>query len=235
MSASWVRIDASYFAHRKNRAMGKDGRALDIAGICWCSLNETDGRIPRHALTYIAGEAEVKPSVVKAVVAAGRWEETEEGWQIHDYLDYNRSADDIAKERNRWQRNKAKQRASSHMSTGDISGDIRGESSVESPPLRNGTERSPFTLVDNSHPSNTRRDDRKHQVIEAYAAHSWQTANQGLIRQPRQFKDSERDVARNHPELDRWLEEYPTARPGEIAAWLRGETNSMRYHQAASS
>lgn len=226
MSASWVRIDASYFRHPKVRTMGKDGRSLDVAGICWCALNETDGHVPKHALSFIAGEAEVKPTVVKLLVAAGRWDVVDDGWMIHDYLDYNRSAEETRAQRNKWQKQKAAQRG---KSTADNDADSDEDSSSQ----RNGTGRSPLALVDNSHPSTTRPDDFRAKVADRYAEIAWERANQSKINEPGIFRDSRRTTALKDPKLDVYRTRYPEATAGEIAAWLHGEKHSMRYHEAA--
>jgi hypothetical protein len=242
MAASWSRLDAGYFGHAKAKAIGKDGRALDLAGICWCATNETDGHIPKHALSFIAGEAEVSPKVVDRVVEMGRWHAVDDGWIVHDYLDYNRSADEIRRERNRWQRNKSRQRAAtsqqvSPVDNGEVSPVDNGEvspveSSVESPRQRNGTERSDLHLRNNSHPRVPEAgEERAQQVVEQYAAISYAKANQSQIRNRARFIESERERALANPALEDYLTRFPTASASAIAGWLHGETQSMRYHE----
>jgi hypothetical protein len=248
MAGNWSRLDAGYFRHPKVAAMGKDGRALDLAGICWATQNETNGHIPRAALALIAHEADVKTRVVSIVVAAGRWHENGDGWDIHDYLDFNRSADEIRKERNRWQRNKARQRASTpdpsadmspvdnyedtdDLSAVDISEESPPLSPALSPPLRNVTERSDLHLLNNSHPRvPADEDDKRKTAIDRYVQIQWDQANQKAIRNKQAFLNEHRRTAEAHPELDRWLHEYPEATGTELGGWLNGDKQTMRYH-----
>lgn len=89
----WVKIDDAFLRHPKARAAGKDGRALFIAGLCWCATHGTDGRIEAYDLPVIAAEADVRPAATaRRLVDVGLWEATDGGWLVHDYLDYNPSA-----------------------------------------------------------------------------------------------------------------------------------------------
>jgi hypothetical protein len=92
----WVKIDDGFFRHPKARAAGKDGRALFIAGLCWTSAQLTDGFIAAHDLGPIAAEAEVRPGPTsRRLVEIGLWDETDGGWLVHDYHDFNLSAEQV--------------------------------------------------------------------------------------------------------------------------------------------
>lgn len=99
---SWVKLDDGFTRNPKARAAGKDGRALYIAALCWSASHLTDGRVPRAVLKLLYSDAEVTKPQHEKLVELGLWEETEDGWQIHDYLVYNRSRREIEKERARW-------------------------------------------------------------------------------------------------------------------------------------
>jgi hypothetical protein len=91
---AWAKLDDGFMTHPKALAAGKDGRALFIAGLLYAARELTDGAISDTALPLIATAAEVRGKATAAkLVAVGLWETAGEGWQIHDYHDYNPSAD----------------------------------------------------------------------------------------------------------------------------------------------
>jgi hypothetical protein len=106
---TWVRLDDGFFRHPKARAASKDGRALFVASLCWSAANLTDGHIRDESVTQILADAEAKKNAVDRLAAAGLWHPgLDEGWDIHDYLEFNKSRADVMKERDRWRRSKAK-------------------------------------------------------------------------------------------------------------------------------
>lgn len=110
---TWVKIDDQFFRNRKVRAVGKDGRELYLAALCWSSSELTDGFIPDYVLGPLAAEAEVRgPSTARALVAAGLWEQVEGGWQVPDYLDYQPSGAKIREQRAYEREKKRRQRRS---------------------------------------------------------------------------------------------------------------------------
>ena len=101
----WVKVDDSLPRHPKFIAagdrLGKHGVTLAIGffvqGLCYAATYLTDGLIPRVA---IRGFLSAQPTaVVDALVAVGLWEVVEGGYRIHDYHDYNPSAEQIRAQR----------------------------------------------------------------------------------------------------------------------------------------
>lgn len=97
---SWVRFDDHYPSHRKVRLLSHAAYRLDTSAVMWSSKHRTDGFIPEDDLTLTA---DLKPNeYVKAVdelVRRDRWEETVGGWRIHDYHDYNPTAEKVAQDK----------------------------------------------------------------------------------------------------------------------------------------
>jgi len=58
--------------------------------ICYCSRQETNGRVTPPVLRRMG-----RPKVVKELVDTGRLEPLGEDWMVHDYLRHNRSAQEI--------------------------------------------------------------------------------------------------------------------------------------------
>jgi hypothetical protein len=110
---TWVKLDDAILDNPKIARAGVYGFAMHVAAITWCGRNLTDGHIPYSrvtallALQYVnidcsnplalpgggsglSGEEGLDPYVVAAhLVSIGLWHETPDGYEIHDYLEYN--------------------------------------------------------------------------------------------------------------------------------------------------
>lgn len=100
---SWVRIDDGMPEHPKVLSVGPLAFALDIAAICYCARNRTDGRVPRSKVRILLDLADVRIAgrkadalaLADALVAAGRWRRDGDDFVIHDFLEYNPARADI--------------------------------------------------------------------------------------------------------------------------------------------
>lgn len=90
-----ARLDTHWHANPKVLALGLDGMGLHSWSISYCDAELTDGFIPVGALP---GLPRLKQAVSR-LVELGRWEVVEGGFQLHDYLHYNRSRDEVLQER----------------------------------------------------------------------------------------------------------------------------------------
>lgn len=90
-------LDDKFFEHPKAIAAGRDGRDMYIAALCYCGSNLTDGFIPEGALPLIAarcGVSKIKQAT-DANLAAGLWMETDGGFCIHHYLEWQTSSEKV--------------------------------------------------------------------------------------------------------------------------------------------
>lgn len=94
----WVKLDDRFPSHRKIALLSDRAFRLHISAICWCSENLTDGRIGDRELALVAKIRGVK-ATAQQLADAGVWDRTEDGWEIHDYLDYNPSREQVIAER----------------------------------------------------------------------------------------------------------------------------------------
>lgn len=128
---AWVRLDDSFYDHHKFDKAGPLGLALWVTGLAYCNRNLTDGFISRAAARRLidfegvawrcwmgemsGGGEDAEPDDVAAhLVACGLWETAEGGYMVHDYLDYQPSAEQVRGERakvaervNKWRRRHA--------------------------------------------------------------------------------------------------------------------------------
>lgn len=85
----WVKIDDGFFLHRKVEGLTKDAKLLFLAGLAYCARELTDGFISAGVgLRTTAAMADVNPRAAQALVAAGLWEKSATGFEVHDYHDY---------------------------------------------------------------------------------------------------------------------------------------------------
>ena len=92
---SWVRIDDKAWAHPKLSSLSGNAVRLWLWALCWCNQQESDGRIPSSVLRLLGGCGRE----AKELVESGLWEEADGGWQVHDYLQYQPSKQQLEKTR----------------------------------------------------------------------------------------------------------------------------------------
>jgi hypothetical protein len=87
----YLNLDDDYPDHRKVDALSDGAFRLHTAALCYCAKNLTDGvvdahRVPRLTRTF-------KTSHVAELVDGGLWMPHADGYEVHDYLDWNKSRD----------------------------------------------------------------------------------------------------------------------------------------------
>lgn len=94
---AWVRIDDQAPWHPKMLRAGESACWLWACGLAYCSAHLTDGEIPEAAITTMGVK---RPAEAAAkLVAVGLWELTDDGFLIHDYLEYNPSSSQVRAKR----------------------------------------------------------------------------------------------------------------------------------------
>lgn len=86
---AWVRIDDAVMDHPKVLLLSAEQFRLWIRGLCYCQKHLTDGFIPGVAMKPMFA----KTGDVKRLCAVGLWQAVTEGFQVHDFLDWNDSRD----------------------------------------------------------------------------------------------------------------------------------------------
>lgn len=95
----WVRLDDAFFRHPKVANLSKDAKLLFMAGLTYCAGALTDGFVSTAGLRIVAAEAGVKATSSRELVDAGLWHKRGDGFDIHDYLEYQPSAESERKRR----------------------------------------------------------------------------------------------------------------------------------------
>lgn len=95
----WGKIDDNFFSHPKVLAAGTLACGLMIKAISYSSHYLTDGFIAREAISSLISDTDDPISIAERLVKVRLFERVEGGYQIHDYLEYNPSKEEVERER----------------------------------------------------------------------------------------------------------------------------------------
>ena len=90
---AWARIDDHYFQNPKVTEAGPEGRFLHLASIVYACGHGKGGLIRESALPLLMLSCGVKSdkairALVDRLVAVGLWDVAAEGWEIHDFGEF---------------------------------------------------------------------------------------------------------------------------------------------------
>lgn len=111
----WGRIDDTWYDHPKLDLLEDVGTwpdrlaaaGLDSLAWSWCNRFLTDGHVPAATVAKLGGTREL----AELLVRIGRWEVSQTGYQIHDFLVYNDSRQQVLERRQKEANRKAAYRA----------------------------------------------------------------------------------------------------------------------------
>lgn len=103
----WVRLDDRFPSHRKVALLSDRAFRLHVSALCWASENLTEGKILDSELRVIAHVRGMK-TAAKELEERKLWDRIDDGWVIHDFLEYN---PDRAKVQTERENNAARQAA----------------------------------------------------------------------------------------------------------------------------
>ena len=95
---TWVKLDDGFTEHPKVVQAGKLAQSLFIDGLCYSARQLTDGFIP-CVVAERFGYGRQFSKAADALIDAGMWTRVGNGFQIHDYLEYQQSAASVRAER----------------------------------------------------------------------------------------------------------------------------------------
>lgn len=143
---AWFKVDDKLWGHPKWLATPVRARGLWVTAGSWCASQETDGAVPRHVLATLGGRA----VDAAALVDAGLWATTRQGWRFHDWSQFQPDAASLRAKRDkesvggsfgnhkRWHADKGIDVPDCPFCSGDVSGtrsggDRGGESGANPP------------------------------------------------------------------------------------------------------
>jgi hypothetical protein len=100
---SWLKLDDRFWSHPKVIRAGAEATALFVRALARAGERLTDGRVARSELpmlnTYDQPTSTGAEALAERLVDAGMFERSGSDYRIHDYLDYNPSAEEAAASR----------------------------------------------------------------------------------------------------------------------------------------
>jgi hypothetical protein len=99
----WIKIDDRLHAHPKFVAAWAADPAsvgLELFALSHSAAYLTDGAVDEIFVRSLFRSAARRRRAIAALVDAGLWLPTGDGWVIHDYLDYNESREALLERRN---------------------------------------------------------------------------------------------------------------------------------------
>ena len=250
MSTTWIRLATGFARHPKGLAAGPTGRHLFIVALCWSGEYDTDGRIPGNALVTLASDAGIpideSGQWADKLVDCGLWEREPDGWQVHDWGQWQSTTEEREVKLNgnrerqaRWRerQRQAKEQppedltryadvSNSHITPPESESESESESKTESEILSSSSS-GPLSRA-NPGPS----DDDDETVIQTInqlgeADHAKAIADGVIIRNKPAHRTA--CIERRQPDLPavrRLHAEHPTWTPSQLAAHILNPTQA---------
>lgn len=95
----FLNLDDNFADHPKVDALSDGAFRLHVAGLCYASKHKTDGFIPAHRVSRLTRA--YRPRHLAELMEARMWLPADGGHSIHDYLDWNRSREQIEADQER--------------------------------------------------------------------------------------------------------------------------------------
>ena len=230
----WFNVDDGLTFHPKVLAVGNGPIGAWVRLGAYCAKHSTEGFVPAEIVRMVASKREIA-----TLVESGWLYEEPDGYRMHDYLDYNRDAATVARdrekaaERKRRQRERQRDNRDSHGVTPPVTDGVThgGSHGPQAKPSQ-----LPSISTDTSTPLTPAEgggNDRIDAVADAYAAHALRTARAAgiTITSEQGYRSTARRTALEHPDITRYALEWPSAPVDVVAAWLHGDKHSMAHHQ----
>lgn len=109
---AWIKLDDGLPEHAKIISVGGDAAWLHICALAYANRNLTDGHIPTGVLHRLSDRRQAAKLAAR-LVAVGMWHLDDDGWLIHDYLEYQPPRAKVMEEREKARERMAKARGSS--------------------------------------------------------------------------------------------------------------------------
>lgn len=97
----WANLDDQFPKHPKVVGLSDSAFRLHVSGICYCAQYLTDGLIDAKAIPLLVPKFQRK--ALDQLIDRGMWIPLMDGaaYEVHDYLQWNRSREEVMAERER--------------------------------------------------------------------------------------------------------------------------------------
>lgn len=93
--STWVKVHDTLRGNPKSLAAGDRAMWLYVCGLSYANEQETDGFVARIALPAVAPGVKFPERLAAKLVEVEYWHVVDGGWEINDYLEFQRSAAEI--------------------------------------------------------------------------------------------------------------------------------------------
>lgn len=141
----YAQIDTDALTHPKVSSLSDAAFRVWVAALAYCQRHLTDGALPGDGLHGLG--VRVTGRITAELVAKQLWDRTDDGYQVHDYLQWNTSRAEVEAKRAEARDRMAKRRAQSSLEPPDPPPGVRANNSRTTVELlenhaRTSTERS---------------------------------------------------------------------------------------------
>ena len=103
---TWLRLDDQFCDHPKVAALSDRAFRMHVAALNYCARMLTDGRVQTKLVPRLV--TGFRTATIRELLDSGLWMNTDDGYEIHDFLRYNPSRIKVSEER---EANAARQQA----------------------------------------------------------------------------------------------------------------------------
>jgi len=100
----WARVDDNFLIHERTRGLSAAAVAMYVGGLSYAGRMLTDGLLPANMPDMVCACWRV-PTPRRAVAELeehGLWIQEGDGWRVHDFLQYNKSREEVLADREKW-------------------------------------------------------------------------------------------------------------------------------------
>jgi hypothetical protein len=98
----WLNMDDGMPRHPKIAPLSDGAFRLHVSGLCYCSEHLTDGLIGAEVIPTL--RPKYRSAMLAELIDRNLWRQHGDVYEIHDYLDWNRSREQVEQERERKRR-----------------------------------------------------------------------------------------------------------------------------------
>lgn len=98
---TWTKLDDNFHGHPKTRRLMRQPLAymLHIQAINYSACHDLDGEVTVEFVEDTIPDRSDRVGAVQHLVTCRVWDEREDGWQIHDFLEYHPSRKQLEERR----------------------------------------------------------------------------------------------------------------------------------------
>jgi DnaD/phage-associated family protein len=143
----WSKFDDQFYLNPKSAMMDRDEQDLYFAGIIYCNGQLTDGFIPVGVLVMLCTWAKIpldaNPQAIAQAIAShlvehNFWHSVEGGYQVHDFLEWNASKEEVTALKNA--RSEAGRRGGQKSSAQKTQSEALAQASAQAKSKQNSTQ-----------------------------------------------------------------------------------------------